>query len=207
MGNTVELGPVPQRIAIDTGQVRRLLEEQFPQWADLPIEPVANGGWGNRTFHLGADMVVRLPSAAEYAQAVAKEHRWLPVLAGQLPLPIPVPLAKGAPGAGYPHSWSIYQWLDGVTATADRIRDPVGFAIDLAGFLTALQGVNVAGGPQPGIHNWFRGGTLHTYDRNTQRALEELDGPRRCRAGSRDLGQRPRRTPGRCRPLVPRRRR
>lgn len=175
MTNTPDLGPVPQRISIDAGQVRRLIEDQFPQRAGLPIHPVANGGWDNQTFHLGTDMVVRLPSASEYALAVEKEHRWLPVLAPQLPLPIPVPLAKGKPSADYPHCWSIYQWLDGMTATADRITDEVQFALDLAGFLAALRNVDAAEGPKPGIHNWFRGGTLRTHDKDTQRSLKELD--------------------------------
>nr|WP_281355155.1 hypothetical protein [Phytoactinopolyspora limicola] len=39
-------------------------------------------------------MLARLPTAAEYALAVEKEHRWLPVLAPALPLEIPVPLAE-----------------------------------------------------------------------------------------------------------------
>ena len=108
--------------------------------------------------------------------AVDKEHRWLPVLASQLPLPIPVPLAKGEPGAGYPYSWSVYQWLGGEPASADRIADPVRFAVDLAGFLTALRGIDRAGGPRPGKHNWFRGGTLRTYDAETQNALAALAG-------------------------------
>ncbi len=176
MSNTPDLGPVPERVTVEAAQVCRLIEEQFPQWAGLPIEPVANGGWDNWTFHLGTDMVARLPSASEYAQAVQKEHRWLPALAPQLPLPIPVPLAKGKPGAGYPYSWSIYRWLDGVTATADRVADPVRFAVDLADFLAALQSVDAADGPQPGIHNWFRGGTLRTYHKDTQRALAALHG-------------------------------
>lgn len=60
--------------------MRELVAEQFPQWADLPVHPVANGGWDSWTFHLGDVMSVRLPSAAEYALAVDKEHRWLPVL-------------------------------------------------------------------------------------------------------------------------------
>ena len=121
-------------------------------------------------------MLVRFPSAAEYALAVDKEHRWLPALASQLPLPIPVPLAKGEPGAGYPYSWSVYQWLGGEPASADRIADPVRFAVDLAGFLTALWGIDPADGPRPGKHNWFRGGTLRTYDGETQSALAALDG-------------------------------
>ena len=171
-----DLGPVPTRIPVTEKLTRRLVSAQFPQWSDLPIEPVANGGWDNRTFHLGTDMLVRLPSASEYAQAVEKEHRWLPALGPQLPLPIPVPLAKGEPSPDYPHAWSIYGWLDGVTATADRIAEPVRFALDLADFLAALQSIDAAEGPQPGVHNWFRGGTLRTYAHDTQRALEELAG-------------------------------
>jgi aminoglycoside phosphotransferase (APT) family kinase protein len=174
--STPDLGPVPERITIEVEQVRRLVDEQLPHWAGLPIEPVVNGGWDNRTFHLGTEMLLRLPSAAEYAQAVEKEHRWLPVLAPRLPLPVPVPLAKGRPSAEYPYSWSVYRWLDGVTATPDRIADPVGFADDLAGFLVALRSVDATDGPQPGIHNWYRGGTLRTYDALAQSALEGLAG-------------------------------
>ncbi|WP_306205912.1 aminoglycoside phosphotransferase family protein [Actinoplanes sp. RD1] len=99
-----------------------------------------------------------------------------PVLAARLPLPIPVPVAKGRPDAGYPFPWSIYRWLDGEPASVDRIADPVRFAIDLAEFLAALQGVDAAGGPQPGVHNWFRGATLRTYDKEVERALATLDG-------------------------------
>ena len=110
------------------------------------------------------------------ALAVEKEHRWLPTLAPQLPLPVPIPLAKGSPGAGYPHPWSVYGWLDGSPARFDRIADPVRFALDVAEFLAALQRVDPADGPRPGLHNWFRGGPLHTYDELAQRALTALDG-------------------------------
>ncbi|HEY3478671.1 MAG TPA: aminoglycoside phosphotransferase family protein, partial [Streptomyces sp.] len=105
-----------------------------------------------------------------------KEQRWLPVLAARLPLPIPVPVGEGRPGAGYPHPWSIHPWLEGEPASADRIADPVTFAADLAGFLVALQGVDTTGAPGPGKHNWFRGGTLHTYDEVAHRALATLGG-------------------------------
>ena len=176
MSNTPDLGPVPQRITVDAEQVRHLVAQQFPQWASLPVHPVANGGWDNWTFHLGTGMLVRLPSASEYALAVEKEHRWLPVFAPQLPLPIPILLAKGGPGAGYPYSWSIYPWLGGESASTDRIADPVGFAVDLAGFLAALRNIDPADGPRPGKHNWFRGGTLRTYEGQTQNMLAHLDG-------------------------------
>ena len=176
MSTTPRLGPVPQRLTVDADQVRRLVIDQFPQWAGLPVRPVSDGGWDNWTFHLGDEMLARLPSAAEYALAVHKEQRWLPVLAPRLPLPIPVPLAEGRPGADYPYSWSIYRWLDGEPASADRIADPVRFAVDLAGFLAALQSVDTTDAPRPGKHNWFRGATLRTYDEQAQRALDKLDG-------------------------------
>jgi aminoglycoside phosphotransferase (APT) family kinase protein len=174
--STPDLGPPPRRVTVDAGQVRRLIGEQFPQWADLPVRPVATSGWDNVTFHVGDAMLARLPSAAEYALAVDKEHRWLPALAPRLPLSIPVPLAMGQPGADYPFVWSIYHWLPGSPARADLIADPVRFALDLADFLTALQAVDAAGGPRPGKHNWFRGDTLRTYDALTRRALTTLDG-------------------------------
>jgi stearoyl-CoA desaturase (Delta-9 desaturase) len=87
----------------------RLVAAQFPQWADLPVVPVALNGWDNTTFRLGDELCVRLPSADAYVAQVEKEHRWLPVLARQLPLPIPEPVAVGRPGGGFPRPWSLRQ--------------------------------------------------------------------------------------------------
>ncbi len=168
--------PRPEDVQINLDLVRRLVATQFPQWASLPIRPVEVGGVDNRTFHLGERMAVRLPSAARYAQQVEKEHRWLPKLAPLLPLPIPVPLAKGDPADGYPWQWSVYRWLEGETATAERIADLRQFATALAEFLTALQRIDPAGGPPPGRHNFFRGGPLTVYDAETRQAIAALEG-------------------------------
>jgi aminoglycoside phosphotransferase (APT) family kinase protein len=127
-------------------------------------------------------MTVRLPSAESYVAQVEKEHRWLPELAPQLPLPIPVPLAKGAPAEGYPWPWSVYRWIEGETATLGRIGDLVKFATTLAGFLVALQQVDPTGGPSPGPHNFFRGGSLTVYDTETRQALSTLEGEIHTRA-------------------------
>ena len=75
--------------------VSRLIKEQFPQWANLEIEPVEHSGHDNRTFHLGEEMTVRLPGGEEYVPQVEKEMKWLPVLAGRLSLPISSPVAQG----------------------------------------------------------------------------------------------------------------
>ncbi len=82
--------------------VERLISAQFPAWADLPVRPVDIDGWDNPTFRLGESMSVRLPSDDAYAAQVDKEQRWLPVLAPQLPLPIPAPLGRGAPSRRSP---------------------------------------------------------------------------------------------------------
>lgn len=170
------LGPLPKRLTVDSDTVRRLVDEQFPQWEHLPIKPVRPGGWDNFTFRLGDEMLVRLPSAAEYALAVEKEHHWLPELATQLPVPIPAPLGLGEPGAGYPLRWSIYNWLPGASADRSAMTDPTELAEDLTGFLATLRGVDAAGGPRPGIHNWYRGATLRTYDETTRSALVYVEG-------------------------------
>jgi len=39
-------------IEIDTTLVKQLIRAQFPQWAELPVALVDNGGWDNRTFRL-----------------------------------------------------------------------------------------------------------------------------------------------------------
>lgn len=161
---------------IDAALVARLVAAQFPQWKDEPIRPVEPGGWDNRTFRLGAQMAVRLPSAAIYAQQVEKEQRWLPKLAPHLPLPIPVPVALGVPAGGYPWPWSVYPWLEGETAAWERIADVPSFARALAEFLVALQRIDAAEGPRPGSHNFFRGGPLTHYDAETRQAIAALGG-------------------------------
>lgn len=89
-------------VMIDETLVHHLVATQFPQWKNIPVWSVAASGWDNRTFHLGEDMLVRMPSAADYALQVEKEQQWLSKLAPLLPLPIPVPLAIGKPTEEYP---------------------------------------------------------------------------------------------------------
>jgi aminoglycoside phosphotransferase (APT) family kinase protein len=162
------------RPVIDASLARRLIDRQFPQWAHLPIAAVEFDGWDNRTFRLGSELTVRLPSGDWYAHQVDKEQRWLPVLAPQLPLPIPVPVAKGEPDDGFPYRWSVYRWLDGEIASNARIADLPAFAAALAAFLNALAHIDAAGGPAPGRHNFYRGGPLATYEAETFEAIEAL---------------------------------
>jgi aminoglycoside phosphotransferase (APT) family kinase protein len=166
--------PSVEKAAITPALASRLVAAQFPQWAHLPVTPAELDGWDNTTFRLGEELSVRLPSADRYVAQVDKEHRWLPILAPQLPLPIPEPLARGAPGCGFPRPWSVYRWLAGENATAERVADLERFATDLADFLTALYAIDPAGGPAAGQHNFFRGGPLSTYDNEVREAASLL---------------------------------
>lgn len=161
---------------IDSSLAHLLVATQFPEWKNLPIRQVAVSGWDNRTFHLGEDMLIRMPSRSDYASQVEKEQKWLPKLAPFLPVSIPVPLAMGAPGNGYPFKWSIYLWLDGKTARAGKIDDLSVFAINLAQFLIALQSIDSSDGPLAGPHSFYRGGSLAIYDAETRQAIHALQG-------------------------------
>ena len=138
------------KAAITPALVSRLVAEQFPHWAQLPVTPVELDGWDNTTFRLGDQLSVRLPSADGYVPQVEKEQRWLPLLAPQLPLPIPEPLARGSPSDVFPRPWSVYRWLEGEPATVERIADLRRFATDLADFLAALYRIEPTGGPAAG---------------------------------------------------------
>lgn len=157
---------------IDTTLVQKLISNQFPQWSDLPITAIEPGGWDNKTFRMGDNMLVRLPSAERYAAQVEKEQQWLPVLAQHLPLPIPVPLATGKPSDSYPWNWSVYQWIPGKTANIASISNLVQFARSLADFVKALEHIDTEDAPLAGVHNFYRGGSLQVYDKETRQAIE-----------------------------------
>jgi aminoglycoside phosphotransferase (APT) family kinase protein len=147
--------PAPKPAAevdVDAPLVARLLAEQHPDLAHLPLEPVGSG-WDNALVRVGDGLVARLPRRAVAAEVVAHEHRWLPELAPTLPLPVPVPVRTGRPGAGYPWPWSLCRWEPGVVAAADPAFDPLVAARHLGAFLAALH----VPAPLDAPRNPFRG--------------------------------------------------
>ncbi|NRQ33244.1 aminoglycoside phosphotransferase family protein [Nonomuraea sp. NN258] len=156
---------------IDVPLVRRLVAEQFPQWAGLPAERVDSSGTDNAMFRLGDDLAVRLPRIAWAVDAVALEQRWVPWLAPRLPVELPVPVGRGRPGAGYAWDWTVVRWLDGVNPVAGHLAEPVSLAKELAGFVVALREIDPADGPPAG-----RGVPLADRDQPTRAAIAQLRG-------------------------------
>lgn len=161
-------------LAIDVSLVRQLLIARFPQWAHLPLRPVPSAGTDNALFRLGDDLTVRLPRREASAGQPEKEYLWLPRMASSLPLAIPVPLAKGSPGEGYPFPWSVCRWLEGENVAFERLADPRQCAADLARFIAALHRIDPTGGPPPGKHNFGRGAPLIARDAPVRAAIAAL---------------------------------
>jgi aminoglycoside phosphotransferase (APT) family kinase protein len=152
---------------VDETLVRALLAEQFPGWADLPLER-AGDGTVNVIYRLGEELSVRIPRRDGPETEDDLEFRWLPLLAPQLPVAIPRPVARGRPGAGYPWFWSVHTWLQG-----DLPTGPLAVA-DVAGLVSALQRIELPAAPEPA---YGRGRPLADRDAYVRAALERVDAP------------------------------
>ncbi len=151
--------------------VRQLLREQFPQWADLPLTRIEPEGTVNVIFRLGAELSVRIPRRDGPTKPGGKESEWLPRLAAQLPLEVPVPLAQGRPTDAYPWFWDVYNWVEGETVAVESI-DEIEAARDLAAFVSALQRIDPRGAPTG------RGIPLVERDKSMGGWLARFDGNR-----------------------------
>ncbi|MGW2638129.1 aminoglycoside phosphotransferase family protein [Streptomyces sp. NPDC001348] len=161
-------------IDIDEPLVRRLLREQHPDLAELPLRPVA-GGWDHRLWRLGEELAVRLPRTRWAPSVVRNERRWLPVLAPELPLPVPTPVRAGEPSANFPRPWNIVTWVPG--EPGDRV--PVsrgGHAADrLAGFLGALHVNAPADAPANPHRGVALGSRADEFDRLLDAVADRID--------------------------------
>ncbi|GIG29950.1 aminoglycoside phosphotransferase family protein [Cellulomonas marina] len=161
-------------VVVDAPLVRRLLEQQHPDLAGLPLRPLGTG-WDNALWRLGDDLVVRLPVRAASAPLVVHEQRWLPRLATRLPVPAPVPVRVGAPGAGFPWPWSVVPWLPGTAAAATPRAGRASWAEALADALAALHVPAPADAPP----NPYRGVPLADRDESVRARLDALPARRR----------------------------
>lgn len=149
---------------IDEPLVRALLAEQFPQWADLPLER-AGDGTVNVIYRLGRDLSIRLPRRAEKDDT---EERVLKRLAPWISMEIPRMVARGTPGHGYPWRWWVVTWMHGELPT-----EPLP-AEDVAAFVASLQAVDATDAPEPA---GGRGKPLAWRDPWVQDALARVEAP------------------------------
>jgi aminoglycoside phosphotransferase (APT) family kinase protein len=157
-------------VDIDADLAGRLVAEQFPQLADLPVRAVPSTGTVNAIYRLGDRLCARLPRVRTWARDLDKEWRWLPRLAPRLSLRVPEPVARGRPTDSYPFSWAIYGWIDG-QQYADALVDDEGRAAgELAQFVRELRRIDPAGAPRGGRR------PLRELDTATRSAIESARG-------------------------------
>lgn len=161
---------------IDEVLVRRLVDTQFPQWAELPLELLDPAGSDHVIYRLGEELSVRLPCHSGAIGQARKEFQWLPRLAPHVPLAVPVPVGVGDPDFGYPWPWAVSRWLDGEVATVDALGDSSVAAVELAQFLAALQRFAPEDIPAGNSGNALTGPPLSDRDRATRTAIAEVDG-------------------------------
>jgi aminoglycoside phosphotransferase (APT) family kinase protein len=153
------------QLAVTTGSVRSLIEAQFPGWASLPVERFESEGTVNAIFRLGDRLSARFPlrpaPVDTIRRALRSEAEAAGVLAGRTRFATPRLVAFGEPGCGYPLPWSVHGWLRGRTATVADPGRSVGFARDLAEFITDVRAIATDGRSFAGAG---RGGDLRSHD-------------------------------------------
>ena len=121
---------------VDIALVRRLLEEQCPGLASLPLE-VFPAGLANDLFRLGDGLIVRLPRTDHEAQAEG-EIRWLPRIADHLTVYTPAPVFVGTPSPTFARRWTIVPFAGGDRAADVPPADRAPAAQGLADFFASL---------------------------------------------------------------------
>lgn len=153
------------QLTVSFETVRELVDEQFPEWRDLPIRSIASQGTVNAIFRIGDQFAARFPLQF---RDVESTRRWLESeadaareLVGHTRFPTPKPVALGEPGADYPLPWSVQTWLPGVAATDEDPGESVAFAHDLAEFIHDVRAIDTRGRMFSGEG---RGGDLRSHD-------------------------------------------
>jgi len=142
--------PMPAaEVEIDEPLVRRLLVEQAPAFAELSLKSLTSG-WDNTIFRLGEDHLVRVPRRQVAVELVEHEQRWLPSLAPQLPIAVPVPVVLGRPTTFFPWPWSVVAHVPGEDAISSP-PDPEAAVEVMASFLSALDRCVLGAGAEHGF--------------------------------------------------------
>jgi aminoglycoside phosphotransferase (APT) family kinase protein len=140
-------------IRVDVRLAEELLASQHPDLLTAPLVLV-DEGWDNVTYRVGSDCAVRIPRRQVAVELLLNEQRWLPLLASWLTVPVPMPIAVGAPSDDFPWPWSVVAWIPGCTADAEPLD--ASQARLLASELRSLHRV----APPEAPANLFRGGPL-----------------------------------------------
>lgn len=157
------------QVRVPAGTVARLVADQVPQLAGLPVRAVASTGTVNAIFRLGEGFCARLPLVAgdadEVREQLVREADAARRLLGPVRVATPEPVALGEPGHGYPLPWSVQTWVPGRDATHDDVRRAAetsdAFADDLVELVATVREIPTGGA---GFAGTGRGSDLRGHD-------------------------------------------
>src|SRR5262245_41144805 len=156
------------QLDVTSDLVHRLIAEQFPRWAALPVEEVTSTGTVNAIFRIGTSLVARLPLTPHWHD-LDFERWWLDFLRPRLPVTIPEVVEVGTPSDDYPFPWAVFTWIEGEPWRVELLDDPSREADHLARIVHALRDVEPPSTPFPPAPV----GHLAHYDDNFRQALEQ----------------------------------
>lgn len=130
-------------IEVDETLARELLGAQFPA-LELRRLQLVGAGWDNTVWRVDGEWAFRFPRRQVAIPGVERELAVLPLLAPQLPLPVPEPVFVGAPSERFPWPFSGARYLAGREPAEARLDDEgrARLAASLAAFLRALHAVD-----------------------------------------------------------------
>ena len=138
--------------------VVRLLDEQAPHLAHLPLRPSATSGSSNWVFRLGEELALRLPRTQDHADDLRKEVRWLPVLGPALTAPVPEVVLAGEPSETFDRPWAVVTWVPGETPVGLDGDQQVALAEGLGELVRSLHAIDAGGQPAGAEHWGYRAG-------------------------------------------------
>jgi len=175
----------------DSNMVRRLLREHVSELAAQDVRPSPASGSSNWVFRVGERYAVRLPRTDSYADDLLKEARWVPELAPDLPVPVPITVSQGEPSPLFPRPWTVVTWVPGDPPDELDSAGQLLLARELGRFVRALHDLDtheqVAGAERWG----YRCGepvtdTIDHWARTGAEGLSDLFDPQQvCRAWTR----------------------
>lgn len=153
-----------------------LINKNCPEFSNLKILPIKNGGRDNQTFHLGDDYIIRMTKNSKNSNQLEKEFKCLPFLAKNLAIKISEPIHFIKTSDDYEFNSGIYRYLEGKSLNLiDKSNlDLINLAKDVARFIKNFHKIDIIDGMEASSDNYFRGADLIRYNDEMELGFEKL---------------------------------
>lgn len=167
----------PDQIPLAPDVARRMVHEQFPQWASDTVTPLATTATTSYIHRIGDHHTARFPMRREDAAAVRAqidaERAAMAEFAAASPVPAPLLVGVGEPAHGFPLPWTVQTWVDGEVAGPASAAGADAFGADLGALIVRLRATDPRGRVFSG---GGRGGRLTAHDEWVAHCLERSAG-------------------------------